>query len=274
MLRKKSYLICIFVVLIVIAFLNDYFRIYSINFVRPSKGDFRVLCYNIHSLGSNFGTDAPDISKLIIENNPDFVYLTEFYEAMGDTIDVLLSKNYSHAFTKFRWGNNDGNAFYSRWIIDSVRSYIVSGHYSSIYRVQIHKGVDTVAIFCCHLSSNNMKLNEGRWASLKEGRRLRLTEADTIVNDLQREKYPCIIMGDMNDVSGSTTMSRLEDAGFEDAWWDGGFGYGSTFHSGWLRLRIDHILYDKHFRLADVYVLHADYSDHDALVGSFNMERK
>lgn len=273
MFRKYLHFLYISVIIAVLI-LNYCFRLYSTNFHKSSTGDISVMCYNIHSSGPNFGTDAPDIAKLIIANNSDFVYLTEYYEVKGDTIDTILRNNYPYAYTKQRWGMNEGDAFYSRWEIDSVFRYNVDGHFCSMCRIQVHKDIDTITLYCCHLSSNNLKLNEGRWASLKEGRLLRLIEMDTIVNALQREKYPCVIMGDMNDVSGSKPMNKLEGAGFEDAWWNGGWGYGGTFHSGWLNLRIDHVLYDNHFQLTDIRVLHADYSDHDALAGSFIIKRK
>lgn len=273
MLCKKLYLVCILFVLIVVAFLNDHFRIYSINFVRPSKGDISVLCYNVHSLGSNFEKDAPDIAKLITESNTDFIYLTEYYEANGDTIDAMLSKHYPHTFTKHRWGMNEGDVFYSKWHIDSVARFCVNGKRIMAYRVQVSCRTDTIALYCCHLASNNVNSQITTRASIKNGYHNRILETKEILKHIKADKYPSIIMGDMNDVSGSHTLNSFENAGFEDAWWKGGMGYGSTFHSRRLNLRIDHILYDKHFRLTGVRVLRADYSDHDALFASFNWKR-
>ena len=78
---------------------------------------------------------------------------------------------------KHRWYANDGDAFYSIWKIDTVQRFCVTSHYSAIILVQIHKETDTMALFCCHLSSNNLKQEEGRWASLQEGRKLKAEEA-------------------------------------------------------------------------------------------------
>ena len=48
-------------------------------------------------------------------------------------------------------------------------------------------------------------------------------------------------------------------------------GYGSTFHCGWLRLRLDHILYDKsRIKLNKIKVLESDLSDHNALMANFS----
>ena len=83
------------------------------------------------------------------------------------------------------------------------------------------------------------------------------------------------VMGDMNDVSGSYTINRIKEAGLKDAWWEGGGGYGATFHGKGLRLRIDHILYDyKELELTGVRVIDNNLSDHNALMASFRVKKK
>ena len=74
----------------------------------------------------------------------------------------------------------------------------------------------------------------------------------------------------MNDVSGSYSINRLKKAGLKDAWWEKGCGYGATFHGNWLRLRIDHVLYEEEkIQLASVRVIESDLSDHYAVIASF-----
>lgn len=116
-------------------------------------------------------------------------------------------------------------------------------------------------------------LSSDKWGGLKEGYRNRTLEADAIYEALQHESYPAIVMGDMNDISGSYTLGRIESAGLTDAWWKGGFGYGTTYHDHGLRLRLDHILYDEErLTLSDVKVIDTDASDHNAFVGGFRIE--
>ena len=87
------------------------------------------------------------------------------------------------------------------------------------------------------------------------------------------EKGPIIVVGDFNDVSGSYTLSCIKDIGLSDAWWEGGFGYGTTFHNKWLRLRLDHILYPKDkLKLQSVKVINSDLSDHNALIADFSFK--
>ena len=86
-------------------------------------------------------------------------------------------------------------------------------------------------------------------------------------------------MGDMNDISGSYTLHRIEaaellrqgSAELADAWWKGGFGYGTTYHDHGLRL--DHVLYDEdRLQLTNVKVIDTDASDHNALSAGFKLK--
>lgn len=256
-------------VLLIVSIVNLYCELFPIHLAhRDNNFDIKVLSYNIHSQADGFGLYAPEIAKTIVSEKPDFLFLTEYYETASEALINSLEREYPYINKTYRWENNEGDVFCSTWEIDTIDKYGVKGSFCSIYRVLIHKAPDTLAIYCCHLSSNNLKLNEGRWASLKEGRRLRAEEADAIVEALQQECYPVIVMGDMNDVSGSYAMRRLESAGLSDAWWKGGLGYGSTYSEDWLKLRIDHILYDKKkLKLQFVDIIgDYKYSDHRAVV--------
>ena len=78
-------------------------------------------------------------------------------------------------------------------------------------------------------------------------------------------------MGDMNDFNHSAPMDSLKDVGMRNAWWEGGFGYGATYHEGWLRLRIDHIYYNDKLSLKGVKVINTDLSDHNILIADFSI---
>lgn len=170
---------------------------------------------------------------------------------------------------------------FSRWPIDSISSIKLPYIGHSIYRVLVRHPQQPIVIYCCHLTSNLLMLSSDKWGGLKEGYRNRTLEADAIYEALQHESYPVIVMGDMNDISSSYTLRRIESvgtlrhgsAGLTDAWWKGGFGYGTTYHDHGLRLRLDHILYDEdRLTLSDVKVIDTDASDHNALVGGFRIE--
>ena len=278
MIKVKKRLVVIAILLLLLIGANIYLKLIPIHFTfsKNEISDICLLTYNVHSEAEDFERYASDMAKGILAKSPDFIFLTEYERTASDTIRNRLSKYYPYMVEKFRKGAFEGDSFYSKWIVDSVMKLNYPWHYSSAYRVQIHKVTDTLAIYCCHLSSNNLKLEEGRWASFQEGRRLRNMEADTLVAALKKERYPAIVMGDMNDVSFSPAVKKIRSAGLNDAWWDGGLGYGSTFHNGWLRLRVDHILYNAHrLKLKHVDVIgDIDWSDHRAVVSGFEIKRE
>jgi endonuclease/exonuclease/phosphatase (EEP) superfamily protein YafD len=82
-------------------------------------------------------------------------------------------------------------------------------------------------------------------------------------------------MGDMNDVPGTTTVRKIKFAGLKDAWWQGGCGYGSTYHDGWIKLRIDYVFYDdQQLKLKYVDVIgEKEWSDHRAIIAGFDLRK-
>lgn len=263
--------------LIAAGIVNHHFRVFPIRLCTLNgKSSFSVLCYNVHSLEPKFESHACSVANMLEFENPTFVFLAEYYGTVTDILHHRMIDIYSYVDSTYRWVNNGGEVFYSKWPIDSITKYRLQGHYHSGYRVQVHCGADTVVVYCCHLSSNNLKLAEGRWASLEEGRRLRRMEVDTLYNAIRNENHPTIVMGDMNDVSGTYSLRKIESAGLTDAWWKGGCGYGSTYHGGWLRLRLDHILYeDKRLKLKEIKIIGNDaWSDHNTLVAGFDYVKK
>lgn len=276
MIKVKKRLVVITILWLLLIGANIYLKLIPIHFrfTKDDVSDICLLTYNVHSESEDFERYASDIANGILAKSPDFIFLTEYDRLANDTIRNRLSKHYSYIVERFRKGAYEGDSFYSKWEIDSVMKLAFPWYYSSAYRVQIHKATDTLVIYCCHLSSNNMKLKEGRWASLQEGRKLRSIEADMLAMALQKEKYPVIVMGDMNDVPGTTTVRKIKSAGLKDAWWQGGCGYGSTYHDGWIKLRIDYVFYDdQQLKLKTVDVVgEKEWSDHRAIVARFDLK--
>lgn len=284
--------------------LTETFSIVPLTLFQPLQDGtmLKVECYNIHSGGENFERRSDGIYKQICKADPDFVYLTEYVGICSPKLDSMLKSKYSnHTCSYKRYLETE--RFYSKWVIDSVYNLEIDTldakvrrcveEYSEVkkridriwvYRIQIHQADDTVALYCCHLDTNNFdairdSINDEGMELLKHVSRfytgielgyvVRELETDAIYKCLQGEKYPTIVMGDMNDIGGSYTVRRIERAGMTDAWWKGGFGYGCTFHKYGFRFRLAHILYDDRMQLCNIIVHDADLSDHNALSASF-----
>ena len=106
--------------------------------------------------------------------------------------------------------------------------------------------------------------------NFKGATHLRELEAESIVNDIGGKKK-IVVMGDFNDVCGSGVLNIFHTAKLEDAWSNGGFGYGATIHLP-LPYRIDHVLYGEDLKLKGIKIIETgQYSDHDALVATFDL---
>ena len=241
-------------------------------FFGQGDGQIKVMTFNVNSPGTDFEKKKSEIIAQIEAEDPDFLYLPELGTA-GNEMHERLKAVYPFTNAPLHLRDDGVEPFYSKWPIDTIIGLSDPHAYHSIYRIQVSKETDTLAIYCCHLSSNLLDFSPNKLDALKKGYEERAKEADILYDALTHEKYPAIVMGDMNDISGSYTLRRIESAGLTDASWKGGFGYGTTYHDHGLRLRLDHILYNEdRLQLTDVKVIDTDASDHNALVGGFRIE--
>lgn len=230
--------------------------------------------------GSKFDSlKISEIADVISKLNPDVIFLSEDFNETGIWLDSLLKKNYPYS-SNFAYS---GHHFYSKYLLDSIRVVKVEDYNNSLrIHVSVMVNGQSIDIYGCHLASNNYtasqvdfhldQVNDHHDAkqylkNVRDASRLRKMEAQAIMKDLTDRAT--IIMGDFNDVSGSPVLRTFQAAGFQDAWWKGGLGYGATIHYP-LPYRIDHIMYNDRLRLKSIKKIDAEgLSDHDVLVAEF-----
>lgn len=263
--RWKLAVVTFFVALII----NVLTETFPLRFTTMSENDsseVTVFAYNVHGSGKDYDEKQEDIARLILSESPDVAFLCEFPLYKNFRLDSILTKE--NGYTQY-YQSGTNCVFYSKYAIDSIigiYSPASNNKYSLNNKVHVFMEHDTLTIVGCHLSSSNHHIQEGY--------NRRRMEADAIYACIMDEHHPVIVMGDMNDISGSYAIHRIKKAGLEDAWWKGGLGYGTTFHKGGLRLRLDHVLYDKDYlALRHVKVIDSDLSDHNALVVRFDFNR-
>lgn len=165
-------------------------------------------------------------------------------------------------------------------VITQLKSYMP--YYST--EVEVEDGI-WITVFNCHFRSSaystarRVMKKDDSWikklklinSNYKSGKIIRDFESENlriVLDSLAQQGHRLLLAGDFNDVDGSYCMSALSRE-LEDAWWESGFGYGATFNAWHLRLRLDHILYDNHFILSNVFVHQTKFSDHKPLVADF-----
>lgn len=262
-----------------IFFLNWKYKVIAFHLLGSENYHFRVLTWNICSPKIENKGEQEKIARLIVAQNADFIQLNEFSLDSCLVIDSLLSEYYPYREV-VNAKLMSGDVFYSK------NELLESGKYSATIPncifSKLYLEKDSLYILGCHLPGNNyeghIEINDADslrrvktfWGYYQNAQEKRKKAACIIKNSLLECQMPVIVLGDMNDFNYSAPMDSLNAAGMKNAWWEGGLGYGATYHEGWLRLRIDHIYYNDKLSLKGVKVIDTNLSDHNILVADFS----
>lgn len=245
------------------------------------KAELSVITWNVHcSLGADT-TCQQAIAELVLREDADFVLLNEYNQDSCKVTDSLLRVRYPYTVER-NSHQKSGDIFYSsRMMSNTGRVY----RWKDVKRVQITKatiaiGRDSVQVFGIHMASNHfddsatdVEFEKGMtsYERYKKAQERRCYQAHWIKEAVLKSRLPVILMGDMNDFNCTAPLDSLTSCGLTDSWWEGGNGYGSTFHNGWMRLRIDHILHSDKLKLESIKVIDTNLSDHNPVVAGFTM---
>ena len=278
-------LILTLAILVVLLWVNVKYKIVAFHIGDDSEDrQFRVLTWNICGAKIENEERQEDIARLIIAQDADFVQLNEFTLDSCLVIDSLLSEHYPYK-EDVKAKIKAGDVFYSKRPLFESGKYKTSTKDKALHALQskIVINGDSVFIIGCHLWGNNHQGQIGVdntdsiskvktfWERYQNAKEKRKEGISNIKKTVQESQLPIIVMGDMNDFNASAPMDSLNDAGMKNAWWEGGLGYGATYHEGWLRLRIDHIYYNDKLSLKGVKVVSTDLSDHNILMADFSI---
>lgn len=283
-MKSKIIIALCLALLIAVLYCNWKFEVVAIHpFYGNDHHELKVMTWNVHcSNGANFERQRA-IAELILKVDADFVQLNEYNQDSCKVVDSLLKKRYpfTEEYQSHQWL---GDIFYSK------RAMSNSGHvYIPIYgkAIQTIKATiavenDSVQLFGVHMMSNQncsdiaenksrSNNNKASYEQYKESQISRCFQADWTKEEVMKSKHPVIVMGDMNDFNLSKPLDVLCSSGLVDSWWEGGNGYGATFHDGWMRLRIDHILHTDRLKLQNIKVIDTNLSDHNPVVAEFSV---
>ena len=258
--------------------------------VHPFYGDdqyeLKVMTWNVHCPNGADSKRQRKIAELILKEDADFVLLNEYQQDSCQVMDSLLQVRYP--FTEeCRSHRRSGDIFYSKREMTNS-GYVgktIKGKRRMIKTIKatIAIGSDSVQIFGLHLASNHydgssieeeLQNDTTSYDRYKNAQQLRSTHVHWTKVAALKSALPVIIMGDMNDFNRSAPLDTFTTNGFKDSWWEGGNGYGHTFHAGWMQLRIDHILHSDELKLKSIKVIDTDLSDHNPVVACFSTKNE
>ena len=240
------------------------------------------MTWNVHCPNGADSKRQREVAELILREDADFVLLNEYHQDSCLVMDSILKMRYP--FTEeCRSHRRSGDIFYSKRKMTNS-GYVgktIKGKRKQIKTIKatISIGSDSVQIFGLHLASNHydgstieeeLQNDTSSYDKYKDAQERRCIQAHWTKEAALKSRHPVIIMGDMNDFNRSAPLDTFTTNGFKGAWWEGGNGYGHTFHAGWMRLRIDHILHSEKLELKSIKVIDTNLSDHNPVVAGFS----
>lgn len=272
------------------------------------KGNIRILSYNINR-AFNFSVNCGsthDLIAFIEKQKADIVLLQEYSETVYPEVQKELAQHYPYnlgselgkrfksVFSKYpikefeqlkvRTNDTFNNLMDSDLNIDVHET---NREVLPICSVKVRVADYTLRIYNCHLMSNNLSVAIREKNSKKKsifklitsiinridyGYAVREQQVDSICHSLSdTAKEAILVCGDFNDIRGSATLKALKRNGLKDAWWDGGCGFGFTYHGLGMKWSLDHIFYsDRTLTLKKIYIPHSNSSDHYPIVADFD----
>lgn len=291
-LRKPTYAIIILAIFSV----NKYLQVIAYNSYKSWPADARIMSYNI-AIGAHDVTISPEARKdslysIIKSINPDIICLQECSRWHIRGFEQLIKEEYPYEAHSY-------NMYSKLEVINTTvlqpdttsREYrILKNEHSELFYSSRNTGIlycadikladNIVRVINVRLASNNVSTmressNAGKIRSALRnysyGKKLRYLQVRTICKVIEESPYPVILCGDMNDISGSSTIKDIINMGLKDAWWDSGNGYGATYSDRGLALRIDYVLHSKAIESLQSNIYETSFSDHLPLVVDFRI---
>ena len=226
-----------------------------VNFIRNEDAD--IVCLQEVSLKGEY-----DVNKFIHEHFPD-------YES-GYFMFITSSGAY-------------GNITLSRFpMVDKGRVEFGKSSNQAIF-TDIKIKESTLRVYNCHFESYNISIANLAKAFRGDSTMVRKTEmklkrsiarrsfqVNQVMSDIEECPVEAIVAGDFNDNPMSYTYYRLRK-GRKDTFVEAGKGFGATYSGLWPLVRIDYVLYPKHFKAVRHTIPRLKYSDHYPVVAEVSI---
>lgn len=164
---------------------------------------------------------------------------------------------------EIQFENSQNNALWTDLLVsgDTIRVYNVhlqSNHFDTDDYKFIHK-INTSP------TSIEMRQIKGIFSRLNTAYKKRADQAAKVREHIQETKFPTIICADLNDTHLSYAYRKVKGK-LSDAFQKSGLGFGHTFGSAPVSVRIDYIFFDKNFVSKSFQTGEGKLSDHNPII--------
>ncbi len=260
-LRRQVFLSAV-VLLFGMTFINKFYRFSSAELPEHEQ-DFTVMSYNVRlfNLFEWLPGQVPDTIRTFINDlNPDIVCLQEYSKNGNVELKAYRYRHISLSGDKIQ----SGHGIFSKFpIIDKGLITFPNSSNSAAF-ADIKKGVDTLRVYSIHLQSVKItpdvdeinqdasKIDQKRseliFRRITKAFREQQNQAEIVMEHRKSSPYPVIICGDMNN-SAFSYVYRSIKGDLDDAFEEGGNGFGQTYNFRYYPARIDYIFVDKSLKV-------------------------
>jgi endonuclease/exonuclease/phosphatase family metal-dependent hydrolase len=285
--KSKAFLIPLLALLPSVIFIGRYFQVSS---GADDKRDssVKIISYNVGRFmlgrGKEFKGEEgrkvclDSVMRFIRKSDADVVCLQEVdLDGEYDVRNFIEEHFPDYQSGYFMFINKEGaygNVTLSRFpIVDKGRIQFDKSANQAIY-TDLEIGDLKLRVYNCHFESYNISLANivKSWqkdssfvrnteTKLKRSITRRPVQVDQVMSDIEECPVESLVVGDFNDNPMSYTYFRLMK-GRKDSFVEAGKGFGATYYTFWPFIRIDYILYPKHFETVSNSIPRLKYSDH------------
>jgi vancomycin resistance protein VanJ len=229
-----------------------------------SRGDLRVMTWNIESLGES----PPGVLAAIRREAPDVLLLQEITRDRGpDPLPWLEARLPGWASV-----HAGDVAIFSPHRLGRARRHPMELGLSTrvVLQVPMRLHGRTVQVITVHFSTALPRpLREHVWNhprhSMQIAAAVRARQSEKLLAVIERTAEPTVVGGDFNSPPGSVAFEWVADR-LQSAFDTAGTGFGWTFPARFPLLRIDHLFVSRDLRVLNCRVLPLRASDHRPVV--------
>ncbi len=227
------------------------------------------------------------------KQSADIICLQEFYHdeksALYNSIGKIGREGlYEHSFVtnpRIQNGRLRGMIIFSKFpIVNEGELFLEENRYNGAMYVDVLKGADTLRVVNVHLQSSELYTVRRRQQGMnffkniaykvKQTALKRQEQVEKILDFAQSVPYESVIVGDFNE-SPYSYLYRILDKEYENAFVNAGKGFGLTYNSNLLWLRIDNQFYSEGLEAIGFRKCkEIDFSDHFPIEGVYKLNPK
>ncbi len=290
LLKKNWYfLFSLGCIVVGIGYFTSFFGFHFFKSAEKKEGEITVMTYNVAGFRNIRSDDEQKKNQIATTfdrlgkkySTPEIMCVQEATQArVTDLIAKAFAYKHQHKFK--------GTAIFSRFPIVKKGTVPLESIGNSCVWADLKTPEGIVRVYSAHLQSNSLTQTATKIATngdlrekqtwrdirfvMKQYKRavtIRASQANLVKNHMSQSPHPVLLCGDLNDPPVSYVY-RLLSEGLQDSFREKGAGISSTFNGKLPALRIDHILMDPKFKIADYRVPDVELSDHFPVVVRFS----